>query len=79
MDPSQVQKLNLEEKLFPYLDYYPKLGQNIFLASGVKIIGNVEIGDNSSVWYNSVIRGDVHYIKIGAQTNIQALFNATCN
>lgn len=71
MDASQVQKLNLEEKLFPYLDYYPKLGQNIFLASGVKIIGNVEIGDNSSVWYNSVIRGDVHYIKIGSQTNIQ--------
>ena len=71
MDTSQIQKLNLEEKLFPYLDYYPKLGQNIFLASGVKIIGNVEIGDNSSVWYNSVIRGDVHYIKIGSQTNIQ--------
>lgn len=71
MDTSQIQKLNLEEKLFPYLDYYPKLGQNIFLASGVKIIGNVEIGNNSSVWYNSVIRGDVHYIKIGSQTNIQ--------
>ncbi len=71
MDTSQIQKLNLEEKLFPYLDYYPKLGQNIFLASGVKIVGNVEIGDNSSVWYNSVIRGDVHYIKIGSQTNIQ--------
>ena len=71
MDTSQIQKLNLEEKLFLYLDYYPKLGQNIFLASGVKIVGNVEIGDNSSVWYNSVIRGDVHYIKIGSQTNIQ--------
>jgi carbonic anhydrase/acetyltransferase-like protein (isoleucine patch superfamily) len=71
MDTSQIQKLNLEEKLFPYLDYYPKLGRNIFLASGVKIVGNVEIGDNSSVWYNSVIRGDVHYIKIGSHTNIQ--------
>ncbi|HAB54192.1 MAG TPA: gamma carbonic anhydrase family protein [Ignavibacteriales bacterium] len=71
MDTSQIQKLNLEEKLFSYLDYYPKLGQNIFLASGVKIIGNVEIGNNSSVWYNTVIRGDVHYIKIGSQTNIQ--------
>jgi carbonic anhydrase/acetyltransferase-like protein (isoleucine patch superfamily) len=71
MDTSQIQKLNLEEKLFPYLDYYPKIGQNIFLASGVKLVGNVEIGDNSSVWYNSVIRGDVHYIRIGSQTNIQ--------
>lgn len=71
MDTSQVQKLNLEGKLFPYLNYYPNLGQNIFLASCVKIIVNVEIGNNSSVWYNSVIRGDVHYIKIGSQTNIQ--------
>lgn len=71
LDSTQIQKLNLEEKLFPYLDFYPKLGKNIFLASGVKIIGNVEIGDYSSVWYNSVIRGDVHYIKIGSQTNIQ--------
>ena len=61
----------MEEKLFPYLSFYPKLGRNIFLASGVKVIGNVEIGDYSSVWYNSVLRGDVHYIKIGSRTNIQ--------
>jgi carbonic anhydrase/acetyltransferase-like protein (isoleucine patch superfamily) len=61
----------MEEKLFPYLDCFPKLGSNIFLASGVKIIGDVEIGDYSSIWYNSVVRGDVHFIKIGARTNIQ--------
>lgn len=71
MDSSQTQKLEIEEKLFPYLDLFPKLGRNVFLAPGTKIIGNVEIGDNSSVWYNSVVRGDVHYIKIGSQTNIQ--------
>ena len=71
MDTSQIQELNLEEKLFPYLEHYPKLGQKVFLAAGVKIIGHVSIGDNSSVWYNSVIRGDVHYIKIGSQSNIQ--------
>ena len=62
-----------ENKLFPYLDTFPKLGKNVFLASGVKVIGNVEIGDNSNVWYNSVIRGDVHYIKIGTGTNVQDL------
>ena len=71
MDTSQIQKLIMEERLFPYLDYIPKLGSNIFLASGVKIIGNVEIGDYSSIWYNSVVRGDVHFIKIGTRTNIQ--------
>lgn len=71
METSGIQKLISEEKLFPYLNYFPKLGYNVFVASGAKIIGNVEIGDDSSVWYNSVIRGDVHYIKIGSQTNIQ--------
>jgi gamma-carbonic anhydrase len=73
MDTSKIQRLNLDEKLFPYLDLFPKLGDNVFLASGVKIIGDVEIGDNCSIWYNTVIRGDVHSIKIGSQTNIQDL------
>jgi gamma-carbonic anhydrase len=71
MDPAYLQKLKDERKIFPYSGYVPHLGSNVFLASGVKIIGNVEIGDNSSVWYNTVIRGDVHYIKIGKSTNVQ--------
>ncbi|MHB9010938.1 MAG: gamma carbonic anhydrase family protein [Ignavibacteriaceae bacterium] len=72
MDTSQIHKeLNNEIKLFPYLDNYPKMGVNVFLASGVKIIGDVTIGENTSVWYNTVIRGDVHYIRIGSLTNIQ--------
>lgn len=60
-----------EIKLFPYLEYFPEVESSVFLASGVKIIGNVKIGVNSSVWYNTVIRGDVHYIKIGDDSNIQ--------
>jgi carbonic anhydrase/acetyltransferase-like protein (isoleucine patch superfamily) len=71
MESSFIQKLNEEVKTFPYRGHYPKLGKNVFLASGVKIIGNVEVGNDSSVWYNSVIRGDVHYVKIGESTNIQ--------
>jgi carbonic anhydrase/acetyltransferase-like protein (isoleucine patch superfamily) len=71
MDASQIQKLNTEVKLFPYQDLFPKLHESVFLASGVKIIGDVEIGADSSVWYNTVIRGDVHYVKIGSMTNIQ--------
>jgi len=71
MESSLIQKLNEEVKIFPYQGVYPRIDENVFLASGVKIIGNVEIGSNSSVWYNSVIRGDVHYIKIGESTNIQ--------
>lgn len=60
-----------EQKLFPYVDLYPKIHPTVFLASGVKIIGDVEIGEDSSVWYNTVIRGDVNYVKIGKMTNIQ--------
>ena len=71
MESTGTQKLIGETKLFPYRNMFPKLGENVFLASGVKIIGDVTIGKDSSVWYNTVIRGDVHYIKIGESTNIQ--------
>lgn len=60
-----------EMKIFPYKGIYPKLGKNVFIASGTKIIGDVEIGEDSSVWYNSVVRGDVNFIRIGSQTNVQ--------
>jgi carbonic anhydrase/acetyltransferase-like protein (isoleucine patch superfamily) len=60
-----------EIKLFPYKESFPKIDESVFLASGVKIIGDVEIGESSSVWYNTVIRGDVNYVKIGSITNIQ--------
>lgn len=67
MDSTKIQEL----KLFPYRDYYPEIHSSVFIASGAKIIGNVLIGEKSSVWYNTVIRGDVHFIKIGSYTNIQ--------
>ena len=63
--------MNKEIKLFPYRESFPKLDKTVFLASGVKVIGDVEIGANSSVWYNSVVRGDVNFIRIGEETNIQ--------
>ena len=62
---------NEETKLFPYKNFFPRINKSVFLASGVKIIGDVEIGENSSIWYNTVIRGDVHYIRVGTGTNIQ--------
>ncbi len=71
LDTSKILNKNYDGKLFPYLDMFPKIHPSVFLAEGVKVIGNVEIGEGSSVWYNTVIRGDVHYIKIGTMTNIQ--------
>jgi carbonic anhydrase/acetyltransferase-like protein (isoleucine patch superfamily) len=49
----------------------PKIGKNCFLAETATLIGEVEIGDDCSIWYSAVLRGDVHYIKIGNNTNIQ--------
>lgn len=49
----------------------PKFGKNCFFAENATIVGEVEMGDNCSVWFNAVVRGDVHYIKIGDNVNIQ--------
>jgi len=62
-----------ENKLFPYLDTKPEIDESVFLAFGVKIVGDVKIGANSSIWYNTVIRGDVNYVTIGKNTNVQDL------
>ena len=57
--------------IITYRGITPKLHSSVFVAEGAKIIGDVEIGRLSSVWFNTVIRGDVHYIRIGERTNIQ--------
>ena len=49
----------------------PKTAENIFTAPGSKIIGNVEIAEHSSIWYNTVLRGDINKIRIGKYSNIQ--------
>ncbi len=55
----------------PYKGKFPKIDPTVFLAENAVIIGDVEIGKDSSIWYNVVIRGDVNYIRIGERTNIQ--------
>ncbi len=49
----------------------PVIGERVFLAEGARLIGDVEIGDDSSVFYNAVIRADLAEIRIGKRTNIQ--------
>src|SRR3954469_25669220 len=49
----------------------PKIHDTAFIAPGAIVIGDVEIGEDSSVWFGSIVRGDVNYIRIGARTNIQ--------
>lgn len=57
--------------ILPVKNVYPEIGSNCFLAENCTIVGDVVIGDNCSVWFNAVIRGDVNYIRIGNNTNIQ--------
>lgn len=49
----------------------PIFGKNCFLAENAAIIGKVEMGNDCSIWYGAVLRGDVHYIKLGNNVNVQ--------
>jgi gamma-carbonic anhydrase len=57
--------------LIPYKGQSPRLHESVLVATGAAVIGDTEIGADSSVWFNVVIRGDVHHIRIGERTNIQ--------
>lgn len=59
--------------LYSHLGKQPHLGKDVFIADGAKIIGDVHIGDEASIWYNSVVRADLASITIGNRTNIQDL------
>jgi carbonic anhydrase/acetyltransferase-like protein (isoleucine patch superfamily) len=55
----------------PFKNLRPKIHETAFVAENAIVIGDVEIGEQSSVWFGSVLRGDVNYIRIGKRTNIQ--------
>ena len=57
--------------IITYKGITPKIDPSVFIADGAHIIGDVEIGKDSSVWFNTVIRGDVNFIRVGERTNIQ--------
>jgi len=57
--------------LRPFQSSQPHLGSRVFVADNATIVGDVTLGDDASVWFGAVIRGDVHRIRIGARTNIQ--------
>ncbi len=57
--------------IVPYNGIMPKIAEGAFLADGVCISGDIVIGKNSNLWFNVAARGDVNYIRIGENTNIQ--------
>ncbi len=57
--------------IIAFAGHLPKVSDSAFVAPGCRLIGDIEIGAGSSIWYNCVLRADVNRIRIGARTNIQ--------
>jgi carbonic anhydrase/acetyltransferase-like protein (isoleucine patch superfamily) len=63
--------LNENSNLLPHGDTFPRLAESAWVAPGAYVIGDVYLGEQSSVWYGAVLRGDTEPIRIGARTNVQ--------
>lgn len=59
--------------ILPFNNIHPKIHDTAYIADDVHIIGDVRVGEDANIWFGSVVRGDVSYIRIGARTNIQDL------
>ena len=57
--------------IMPFKNKSPRIHPSVFVAPGAHIIGDVEIGDGTSIWFNTTVRGDCHMVRIGLKTNIQ--------
>jgi carbonic anhydrase/acetyltransferase-like protein (isoleucine patch superfamily) len=57
--------------ILPYKGKSPKIAASALVLPGADVIGDVEVGDDASIWFGTVVRGDVHFIRIGDETNIQ--------
>ncbi len=57
--------------ILPCRGYEPKLGSDCWLAPNATIVGDVQLGNNNSIWFNTVVRGDVNSIRIGDNVNVQ--------
>jgi carbonic anhydrase/acetyltransferase-like protein (isoleucine patch superfamily) len=57
--------------ILPVEDKYPQFGSNCFIAENATVVGDVVMGDDCSVWFQAVVRGDVHYIRMGNRVNVQ--------
>lgn len=63
--------LNENSSLLPHGDTFPEVAESAWIAPGAYVIGDVYLGEQSSVWYAAVLRGDTEPIRIGARTNVQ--------
>ena len=63
--------MKVEDRLEFFLLKSPSLDKNVYVSNSASVIGDVRIGRNSSIWYGSVLRGDINYISIGESSNLQ--------
>ena len=59
--------------LYKFKETYPNLGKNTWIAPSADVVGDVTCGEDCSIWFGSVVRGDVHYVKIGDRVSVQDL------
>ncbi len=59
------------EQIKRYAGAMPRLGKDVYVAPGGVLVGDVEVGDQSSIWFNAVLRADLNRIRIGARSNVQ--------
>jgi carbonic anhydrase/acetyltransferase-like protein (isoleucine patch superfamily) len=71
------QSASLSEQLDRFLRKKPVLGNNVYIAPGAVVVGDVTLGDDASVWYNAVLRGDINRVVVGHHTNVQD--NSICH
>ena len=63
--------MTVSERLERFLSKEPTLADDVFIAPGATVVGDVRLGSRSSVWYGCVLRGDINFIQIGEGTNVQ--------
>ena len=68
MDSSEAQALPI---LRSFGEITPRIAASAWVAPGAVVVGDVEVGDDSSIWYAAVVRGDVHHVRIGSRSNVQ--------
>lgn len=68
---NQKQKLFSMPVILPVEDKHPQFGNNNFIAPNATIVGDVVMGDDCSIWFNAVVRGDVNFIRMGNKVNVQ--------
>jgi carbonic anhydrase/acetyltransferase-like protein (isoleucine patch superfamily) len=78
MTMQAIQETGRNGTIIEYGGIIPTIHESVFIAHGAVILGDVHVGRDSSIWYNVVIRGDVHWIRIGERTNIQDLAMLHC-